>query len=145
VKINDLSKAGEVHRVHIEWLAAEGITIPDKDGNYNPTNKVNRGAMAEFMYKLAGSPGAIEVGSATLAHVPASEVAAQEKKLAGDKDLAKLKTSNPNRYYDILWLAKVGITTGSNSAGTLYSPNKSVTRGQMADFMKKLAQYMKVA
>jgi SpoIID/LytB domain protein len=38
---------------------------------------------------------------------------------------------------DIVWLADRGITRGCNDAGTLFCPDNSVTRGQMAAFLAR--------
>jgi SpoIID/LytB domain protein len=38
---------------------------------------------------------------------------------------------------DIVWLADRGITRGCNSAGTLFCPDDSVTRGEMAAFLTR--------
>jgi hypothetical protein len=53
-KIKDLSKVGnnEPRKLAIAWLVTNNISILDKSGNYNPSNPVNRGSMAEFMMKL---------------------------------------------------------------------------------------------
>jgi hypothetical protein len=128
----------------IKWLASEGITTgsPQGSNTYRPADTVSRGAMAEFLYKLAGSPGAINPDTKDKKnhHVKPSEVSAQEKKFAADSDFLSLKNENPNRYYDILWLAKEGITIGSfGSDGLLrYNPLAPVNRGAMAEFLKKL-------
>jgi uncharacterized repeat protein (TIGR02543 family) len=137
--VKDLSNLPKDRQTDIKWLAAEGITVIAKNGKYNPTATVNRGAMAEFMYKLAGSPGALNKTKTSKSHhVDPKTVTTQATKFKDDKALTKLKKSNPNRYYAVLWLAKNKITLGSNSSGTLYSPQKTVNRGSMAEFIMKL-------
>ena len=43
-------------------------------------------------------------------------------------------------FYDpVCWLTDNGLTKGSNPAGTVFSPNTAVTRGQMAAFLQRLA------
>jgi hypothetical protein len=139
-KIADIAKGINKDRQSaIKWLASKKITIPDTKNKYNPGNTVNRGAMAEFMYKLAGHPGTVDFGSDTNDHVDPKIVAAQEKILKGDKKLVAFKKSNPNRYYDILWLAKMNITVPDNGK---YNPGNAVNRGAMAQFMHKLYYVM---
>jgi uncharacterized repeat protein (TIGR02543 family) len=139
LKISDIAKLNKNRQDSISWLAQEGITVLSTDKKYKPSNPVNRGAMAEFMYKLAGSPGALDSNTkSSKHHVDSKTVANEAKKFKNDKALAKLKSSNPNRYYDVLWLAKNKITLGSNAAGTMYSPQNVVNRGAMAEFMQKL-------
>lgn len=40
----------------IEWMKAEGITTGWADGTFRPDEGVQRGAMAAFLYRAAGSP-----------------------------------------------------------------------------------------
>ncbi|MDR1033208.1 MAG: InlB B-repeat-containing protein [Bifidobacteriaceae bacterium] len=138
-KISDISKLTTPRKDAIKWLASEGITVLSS-GKYNPQNTVNRGAMAEFMYKLAGHPGSVKYGDAKSDHVDPKTVVAQEKILKNDKKLQALKKSNPNRYYDILWLAKMNITVPID--GKYYNPQSAVNRGAMAQFMHKLYYVM---
>jgi hypothetical protein len=139
-KVSDISKLVKDRKNAINWLASEGITVIDDEYKYNPQNTVNRGAMAEFMYKLAGHPGTIGFDSKDgKDHVDPKTVAAQEKILKNDKKLAALKKSNPNRYYDILWLAKMNITVPDKGK---YNPQNTVNRGAMAQFMHKLYYVM---
>jgi hypothetical protein len=132
----------------ILWLASKGISTGSPSGavTYKPHDVVTRGAMAEFLYKLAGSPGAINPSQTnkTQHHVKASEVKAEEARFAADQDLMALKKTNPNRYYDILWLAKTGITVGSTDEhGVLrYKPNDPVNRGAMAEFMQRMYKFV---
>jgi hypothetical protein len=140
---NDLNTGVSGRDDDIRWLASEKITVGGRyPGGFEPWNIVNRGQMAEFLYKLAGSPGAINPDPTDPKnhHVTPSSVADQESKFAADKDLSALKNTNPNRYYDILWLAQKGITIGSTSEpdGLLrYKPLDAVNRGAMAEFLKR--------
>jgi hypothetical protein len=94
--------------------------------------------MAEFMYKLAGHTGTIKLDDPKLSQGGCSEHCGQAENFKSDKELQKLKKSNTNRYYAILWLADMYITKGTNAAGTQYSPNKVVNRGSMAQFLHRL-------
>jgi hypothetical protein len=84
----------------------------------------------------------VDLGSSKNSHPKSNTLTDQANKLKGDKALTKLLKSNPNRYYDILWLAKVVITAVSNSAGTQFSPNNIVNRGSMAQFLHRLYNFM---
>jgi len=95
------------HYVGITWLKQMGITT--EVGTYSPTNAVNRGSMATFLYRLAGSPQYIPPAKS-----PYTDVA----------------TSNIH-YKGIMWMKAKGLTT---ETGT-YSPNNNVNRGSMATFM----------
>jgi uncharacterized repeat protein (TIGR02543 family) len=142
VNPKDISRLNADRKDDIRWLATEQITVLSS-GKYNPQNPVNRGAMAEFMYKLAGSPGALDKSvTSKKHHVDPATVTAEAAKFKNDKELTKLKSSNPNRYYAVLWLARNKVTLGSNAAGTLYSPQNPVNRGAMAQFMQKLYDYV---
>jgi hypothetical protein len=116
----------------IKWLAGFGITAgsgADAKSNqttFRPQDTVNRGAMAQFLQKLAG------FGDAAIA---------DRYKNASNKfsDIVQFKKSNPARYYAILWLADSGITSGCNANGTKFCPSNLVNRGAMAQFMQKFA------
>jgi hypothetical protein len=113
----------------IKWLASVGVTAgsqSDQSGvpTYRPQDTVNRGAMAQFLQKLAG-------------FTDAQIAAAYAGKATKFTDIANFKSSNPARYYAILWLADTGITAGCNTAGTQYCPSNVVNRGAMAEFMRK--------
>jgi hypothetical protein len=119
----------------IKWLAAYEITVgsgSEKNSHkatFKPQDSVNRGAMAQFLQKLAGFTDA--------------QIEAQYQK-AGTKltDISALRSGkevNLARYYAILWLADTGITVGCNASGTKFCPNSLVNRGAMAQFMQKFA------
>ncbi|MDR1034025.1 MAG: S-layer homology domain-containing protein [Bifidobacteriaceae bacterium] len=114
--ISNLTQPGR--QADIKWLASEGITVLD-NGKFNPQNPVNRGAMAEFMYKTAGSP----------AYTPS------KADLAKVKDIKKVK-NNPARQKAIAWLAKNNITVLDKNGN--FNPQNNVNRGSMAQFMQKL-------
>jgi hypothetical protein len=117
--IKDISKLSKNRQTAVKWLASEGITIIDDEHRFNPANPVNRGAMAEFLYKLTGSPK----------YTPTS---AELKKF---KDIGTLTAP---RKKAIAWLAKTGITTGVTK--TTYVPGRAVNRGSMATFFMRLIQ-----
>ncbi|MCL2114377.1 MAG: S-layer homology domain-containing protein [Streptococcaceae bacterium] len=105
----DIAKSGFV--ADINWVYSVGVTTGTSATTYSPGSFVTRGQMAAFMYRLAGSP------AFTVTTNPF-------------KDVSQFKN-------EILWLKSKGITTGTSA--TTYSPNSSVTRGQMAAFLHRLA------
>jgi hypothetical protein len=114
----------------IKWLASRGVTAGSGSENrtnkttFRPQDTVNRGAMAQFLQKLAGFSDA--------------QIAAIYKgKSTKFTDISSFLKSNPARYYAILWLADTGITAGCNTAGTKFCPANTVNRGAMAEFMRK--------
>jgi hypothetical protein len=113
----------------IRWLGSVGVTVGSQSNNagkttYRPQDPVNRGAMAQFLQKLAGFSDA--------------QIAAQyQGQTTNFTDIAPLLKSNPARYYAILWLADTGITAGCNAAGTEFCPANTVNRGAMAEFLRK--------
>jgi uncharacterized repeat protein (TIGR02543 family) len=143
-------KAANLARYYsILWLADTGITVgvgctvstTGKIGGanckYEPTNPVNRGAMAEFMQKFAG----LSPTPASTSDFPDVNTAAKTIKYTGVAKSENIKALNRNRVGAINWMAKTGITVGSGSASgkTTYRPQDPVTRGAMAQFMHKLA------
>jgi hypothetical protein len=125
----------------IKWLAKMNITIGSackknkKKICYNQADPVNRGSMADFMYRLMGMPDRGNV----------SKQATWFKK---DKDTVALKKLNTTpkswRYDNIRWLAKAEISKGCAFNLTTGEPNKycpwnPVSRAAMAEFMFHLA------
>jgi hypothetical protein len=117
--IKDIGGLGKNRQTAIKWLASEKITVLTDDHTYNPQNPVNRGAMAEFLYKLSGSP----------TYNPTNA------ELTKFKDIGNLVAP---RKKAIAWLAKTGITTGVTK--TTYVPSRAVNRGSMATFFMRLIQ-----
>lgn len=93
------------------WLAEQGITEGYGDGQFKPARVVTRGAMAAFLYRLAGRPAFTVPGEATFPDVRASH----------------------SRFVAVEWLAGTGVTTGYASG--VFAPTDPVTRGQMAAFL----------
>ncbi|MCL2483275.1 MAG: S-layer homology domain-containing protein [Propionibacteriaceae bacterium] len=104
----------------ITWLADQGITKGVTIGGkvyYQPGNAVNRGSMAAFLKRMAGSP----------AWTPAKQVF---------PDVA----SSHQFYAAIDWLSTQGVTAGTIVDGQrLYQPANPVTRGSMAALLQRLA------
>ena len=102
---------GSSFKPDISWVYGVGVTTGTSATTYSPNNNVTRGQMAAFMYRISGEPS-----------FPALK--------NPFTDVAQFKSQ-------ILWLKLLGITTGTSA--TKYSPNASVTRGQMAAFLHRLA------
>jgi hypothetical protein len=121
--------AGRLAAIH--WLASVGVTAGSGSTSagqttYRPMDSVNRGAMAQFLQKLAGFTD--------------DQIAkAYANKSTNFTDIGDLKSSNLKRYYAILWLADTGITAGCNDPPTKFCPGNGVNRGAMAEFMRKFA------
>jgi len=103
----------------IAWASATGITAGTGDGStYSPSNPVNRGSMAAFLYRLAGSPQWTAPAKSPFVDVPTTHTF----------------------YSSITWLAKQGITVGTTINGKVYyQPGNAVNRGSMAAFMYRVA------
>ncbi|MDR2538704.1 MAG: leucine-rich repeat domain-containing protein, partial [Bifidobacteriaceae bacterium] len=145
-KFTDVSakKVGSKTRADaINWLAKTGVTVGSgcnksgagKNCKFLPKNKVNRGAMAQFLAKLAG------MNDTSLAEF----VKPLPNKFTDLKSLQSGKGKNPNRVNAIIWLANTGITSGCNTAGTQFCPSNAVNRGSMAQFMQRFANVPNVA
>jgi hypothetical protein len=130
----DTSKIEKIRRSDIDWLSRTGVTIGSgcdltqagggSNCKYLPANPVNRGAMAQFLQKLAGWTDSQISGT----------YSGQSSKFT---DTAVIKSKNLSRYYAILWLADTGITVGCSA--TKFCPDNLVNRGAMAEFMQKFA------
>ena len=100
----------------IEWLASTGITTGWPDNTYRPQNNIERGAMAAFFYRMAGSPRVMMPYRSPFKDVDASYPF----------------------YKEIVWMYQQGITTGYPD-GT-FRPNDSVSREAMAAFFYRQAR-----
>jgi hypothetical protein len=131
VTVSQVTSVNASRHAAISWLASVVVTDGSQSTSagvttYRPQDPVNRGAMAQFLQKLAGFSN--------------EQIEAKYKNQATQfTDIASLKKSNPARYYAILWLADTGITAGCNTAGTKFCPGNVVNRGAMAEFMRKFA------
>lgn len=102
----------------IKWLRDRGVTTGWPDGTYRPFNKINRDAMAAYLYRLAGSP----------AYTP-------KKKVFTD-------VTPKNAFYkEISWAAERGITTGWKVRGHKeFRPWQPIDRNAMAAFLRRFVQ-----
>ena len=99
----------------INWLAQRRITTGYPDGTFRPNGSVERGAMAAFFYRMAGSPQFTAPSTPSFKDVP---------------------RDHPF-YKEIEWMRARGITTGW-SDGT-FRPNAAVNRDAMAAFFYRYA------
>lgn len=99
----------------IAWLATKGITTGYPDGTFRPQENVQRGAMAAFFYRLAGSPAYTAPAVSPFKDVP---------------------TTHPF-YKEIAWMKEQGITTGF--ADGTFRPQDDVNRDAMAAFFYRMA------
>ena len=95
----------------IEWLASRKITTGYGDGTFRPDQSVERGAMAAYFYRMAGSPAVNLPKTSPFLDVP---------------------TNHPF-YKEIVWMHQRGITTGYGD-GT-FRPNEAVSREATAAFL----------
>ena len=98
-----------MHEANIDLIALLGITLGTSDDTFSPDDSVTRGQMAAFIRRALNLP-------------------------ASSTDFF---TDDDNSIFedDINAIAAVGITLGKGD-GT-FGPNESVTRGQMAAFLKR--------
>lgn len=102
----------------IKWLKDQKVTTGWPDGTYRPFNKINRDAMAAYLYRLAGSP----------AYTPKKQV---------------FKDVTPSNifYKEISWAAERGITTGWDVRGHKeFRPWQPIDRNAMAAFLRRYVQ-----
>ncbi|QGG95839.1 CAP and S-layer homology domain-containing protein [Actinomarinicola tropica] len=105
--------AGAYYQRAVDWMYAEGLTRGvGSTGLYRPDDPVDRGQLATFLHRLAGSPtgarhGFVDVQAGHFAH-------------AG-----------------VGWMSRHGITTGVGGSNT-FQPAQPVTRGQLATFLHRM-------
>lgn len=99
----------------IEWMAERGITTGYSDRTYRPLEPVERGAMAAFFYRMAGSPNYTPPAVSRFKDVPTSH----------------------QFYKEISWMADQKITTGW--ADGTFRPHDSVNRDAMAAFFHRFS------
>ena len=98
----------------VDWAVDKGITNGTDDTHFSPNAPCTRAQVVTFLWRAAGQPAA--AGSAN----PFVDV--QEGAY----------------YYDaVLWASGLGITKGTDD--THFSPNDTVTRGQIVTFMYRAA------
>jgi hypothetical protein len=100
------------------WVAQAGVTAGTGAGTYSPSDPVDRGSMAVFLYRMAGSPTWTPPATSPFVDVPTTH----------------------EYYSEITWLAASGITVGVVIDGaTYYQPDNAVNRGSMSAFLYRLS------
>lgn len=107
--------AGDAFYHEVAWLATNGISTGWPDRTFRPLNNVERGAMAAFFYRMAGSPAYTPPATSPFTDVP----------------------TDHQFYEEISWMAERGVTTGWPD-GT-FRPDAPVNRDAMAAFFYRLA------
>ena len=97
----------------VTWLVATGATAGTGPTTFSPDDTVTRGQLATFLWRLDGQPA------------PVGDVIVFD-------DIA------PDAYFAdaVAWLTSTGATTGTGP--TTFSPDDTVTRGQLATFLWRL-------
>ena len=105
---------GRYYTTAVKWMFTEGITTGTSPTTFSPNVGVSRAQLATFLWRFAGEPEASQTQ-------PFADVA-------------------EGRYYTdaVQWLAETGITTGTSP--TTFSPARTLTRGQIATFLHRLAE-----
>ena len=110
---------GLSHERNINWLAAYGIVSGFGDGTYRPGDHVTRAQMATFLNNLLG----VITG----------------QRLTSGSDFFADDDGNAHEA-NINGLAAYGIVSGTSSS--TYGPGGFVTRGQMAGFLAREADFL---
>ncbi len=90
----------------VSWMASAGITTGTSPSTYSPNDELTRGQLAALVHRLAEEPAA--------SGHPFNDVTASWQQTP------------------VAWMVANGITTGTSP--TTFSPNDTVTRGQLATF-----------
>lgn len=109
--VNSLTMFG----LPIGWLATSNITTGYPDGTFRPAAPITRGAMAAFLYRMAGRPATAPV----------------------DPDRFGDVSTTHQFFTEIMWLVQEGITTGYPDS--TFRPEDPVTREAMAAFLHRFA------
>lgn len=96
----------------VGWMVGQRITKGTTPSTFAPDRLVTRGELATFLHRAEGSPAASGEGFVDVA---------------------------PNDYFAdaVSWMVAEGITTGTTA--TTFSPNRHVTRGEIATFLYRVA------
>ncbi|MEQ8841423.1 MAG: S-layer homology domain-containing protein [Acidimicrobiales bacterium] len=96
----------------VGWMVAAGITTGTTPSTFSPERPVTRGELATFLHRAAGSPS------------------------SGAEFFDDVDTGD--FYADAVgWMVAEGITTGTSP--TSFSPDRPVTRGEVAAFLHRAA------
>lgn len=129
VSFKDISNSQ--FKTEIQWLAATGISTGWSDNTYRYSQNVERGAMAQFLYRLAGSP--MDNYTYNTKNRAASQALLNKCAPYEFKDVKFGHAA----YKEICWLRMEGITTGFKEDNTFRS-GEAINRDAMAAFMYRL-------
>ena len=96
----------------VQWMVDNGITTGTSEGCFSPNASVTRGQAAAFMWRMEGEPEPDRAHSFVDVHASWQHDA-------------------------VSWMVEEGITTGTSASN--YSPDMSLTRGQLAALLHRLA------
>lgn len=116
----------DIYALETSCLAAYGVTQGTGDGSsYSPKAPVTRSQMARFLVRL------VEEGM---------EIGLDDPDLSDEFDDVRGEPAEARRAIELL--DELGITQGTNSDETLFSPQRVVSRGQMAAFLDRLQDFL---
>lgn len=149
----------------VQWMVDNGITTGTSEACFSPDDPVTRGQAATFLWRMEGEPdagahgfddavahyqqGAISwlaglgpvVGATRTAFHPdkalsRGEFAAMLHQVAG-QPAAQMHpfsdVTDPEQQQPVAWMVAESITTGTSA--TTFSPDDTITRGQLATFL----------
>jgi uncharacterized protein YkwD len=96
----------------VGWMVDQGITTGTTPNTFAPDRLVTRGELATFLHRAEGSPAG---GAEAFADVDDSDFFAEA----------------------VGWMVREGITTGTSPS--TFSPDRHVTRGEVATFLYRVA------
>jgi hypothetical protein len=104
---------GDFFNEPVKWAFLFGITSGMTSDQFAPASSLTRGQMVTLLHACAGAPG-------------------------GNPDPG-FSDVGPTAFYStaVAWAKAVGVTSGTSP--TTFSPNQTVTRGQIATFLKRLS------
>ncbi|MEM8707826.1 MAG: S-layer homology domain-containing protein [Actinomycetota bacterium] len=155
---------GRFYDEPVQWMVDNDITTGTSETCFSPEDPVTRGQLAAFMWRMEGSPSApdhsftdvsapwqqgpvswmvdekITTGTSTTTYSPddrltRGQLAALMHRLAGEPDAGAHGFGDVVASWQQLpvgWMVENGITTGTSDS--TFSPNDTVTRGQLAAF-----------
>jgi uncharacterized protein YkwD len=104
--------AGSFYASAVGWMVDAGITTGTSPATFEPDRLVTRGELATFLHRAEGSPAS---GGESFVDVDAGDFFADA----------------------VGWMVAEGITTGTSP--TTFSPDRYVTRGEVATFLYRVA------
>ena len=105
-------RAGAFYTEAVQWMVDEGITAGTAPGCFSPDDPATRAEVAVFLHRLQNEPSG---GSEPFVDVAAGSFYADA----------------------VAWMFSNDITTGTSP--TTFSPNRLVTRGEVATFLHRVA------